>query len=321
MDAELEVTAKNRLKTASTGSVLVVDDDDDTRLLVLRALEEGQIPCSGASSGEDAMAQVMVNPSAIDTVLLDVALPGMDGLEVLRLLKLSPATAHIHVIMVTGTATLDSDIIRGVDAGAAGYLSKPCSPSVLLAKVRFIRKQVGGERKLRDQLRVVSLQAMTDPLTGLYNRLNFEARILEAEAHARRSDSPFSVLLLDLDHFKTINDTHGHGDGDRVLVHFANTIHAVMRADDVAFRYGGDEFVLLLPACTATRAVEVAKRLRRWLGSSPFRFADGSDHIIAFSAGAAASRSEEGYSGVGLVARADVALYRAKAAGGNRVEH
>lgn len=317
---EAEFVTQKRLKTVPTGSVLVVDDDEDTRQLVMCVLDRARVPCTGASSGEDAMAQVMANPGAIDAIVLDVVLPGIDGLEVLRQLKLSPATAEIPVIMVTGTATLDGDIVRGVDAGASGYLAKPCSPSVLLAKVLSVRKQAQGDRKLRDQLRLVSLQAMSDPLTGLYNRRNFEARLLEASAHAQRVEKTFSVLLLDLDHFKTINDTHGHLDGDRVLVHFANAIHAVMRADDVAFRYGGDEFVLLLAACDADRAVDVADRLRKWLSESPFRFTDGSDQVIAFSAGAAAAEPNEDYLGDLLVGRADIALYRAKAAGGNRVE-
>ena len=275
-----------------TGSVLVVDDDEETRLLVMFALDMGDLPSTGASSAEDALALVLADPGAIDAIVLDVVLPGMDGMELLRRLKRSPATAHIPVIMVTGTATLDRDIVNGMDSGASDYLAKPCSPSVLVAKVRAVRSHAQGERKLRDDLRVIELQATSDPLTGLFNRRHFEARILEASARALRLDQPFCIMVLDLDHFKAVNDTHGHADGDRVLVHFANTIHAVMRADDVAFRYGGDEFVLLLTACDATRAVDVATRLRRWLSASPFRFSDGTDEVIAFSAGAAAARRQ-----------------------------
>lgn len=303
------------------GAVLVVDDDEDTRLLVMRALTLGGLRSLGASSGEDALAQVMANPGALDAILLDVGLPGIDGMEVLRRLKLSPATAHIPVIMVTGSLTRDQDVVNGVDSGASDYLAKPCSPSILVAKARAACAGALVERTLRGQLRSASLQAMSDPLTGLFNRRNFEARILEASAHAARHAKPFAVIMLDLDHFKTVNDSHGHGDGDRVLVHFSNTIHAVMRADDVAFRYGGDEFMLLLSDCDAIRAVDVANRLRRWLSVSPFRFSDGTDHVIAFSAGAAAALRSESFSGDGLVKRADLALYRAKAAGGDRAEH
>jgi two-component system cell cycle response regulator len=321
MEVEHAVEIKNRPEDVQAGVVLVVDDDEDTRLLVMSALTLGRLRSIGASSGEDALAQVMANPGAFDAIVLDIVLPGMNGMEVLRRLKRSPATAHIPVIMVTGSLTLDRDVVNGVDSGASDYLAKPCSPSVLVAKVRSACATGLIERTLRGELRFASLQAMSDPLTGLFNRRNFEARILEASAHAMRHAKPFAVIMLDLDRFKAVNDTHGHGDGDRVLVHFSNTIHAVMRADDVAFRYGGDEFVLLLSDCDASRAVDVANRLRKWLSASPFRFADGTDQVIAFSAGVAAAERSEGFSGDGLVKRADVALYRAKAAGGDRVEH
>jgi len=303
-----------------TGSVLVVDDDEETRMLEMFALDMEDLRCVGASSAEDALAQVMANPAGIDVIVLDVVLPGMDGMALLRLLKSSPATTHIPVIMVTGTATSDQEVVRGVDAGASDYLAKPCSPSVLVAKVRALSAQAQGERQLREELHSVEQQAQSDPLTGLFNRRNFEARLLEASARAARNEQPFAVIMLDLDAFKAVNDTHGHADGDRFLVHFANTIHTVLRADDVAFRYGGDEFVLLLTACDARRAVDAATRLRRWLWASPFRFSDGTDQVIVFSAGVAAANDTDDYAGGCLVERADVALYRAKAGGGDRVE-
>jgi two-component system cell cycle response regulator len=303
-----------------TSRVLVVDDDEEARLTVMFALDMDDLRSIGASSAEDALAQVMADPSAIGAIVLDVVLPGMGGMELLRRLKSSPATAHIPVIMVKGAATLDRDIVNGVQGGASDYLAKPCSPSVLVAKVRSLSTQAQGDRQLREELHAVEEQAQSDPLTGLFNRRHFEARLLEASARASRNEQPFAVLMLDLDAFKAVNDTHGHADGDRFLVHFANTIHAVMRADDVAFRYGGDEFILLLTACDARRAVEVATRLRGWLGASPFRFSDGTDQVIVFSAGAAAANDTAGYSGKGLVNRADAALYRAKASGGDCVE-
>lgn len=303
-----------------SGSVLVVDDDGETRLLVMAALARGQLHCTEAESGEEALAQIMANPEAIDAIVLDVVLPGMDGVEVLRRLKCSPATASIPVIMVTGSATFDRDIVRGVELGASDYMAKPCSPSVLVAKVRSLRTRALADRRLRHELRFASLNAMSDTLTGLFNRRNFEARILESCAYARRHVEPFSVVVLDLDHFKAINDTRGHAEGDRVLVHFADALRAVMRAEDVAFRYGGDEFVLLLRGCDANRAVEVANRLRERLRWLPLRFADGSKHTLAFSAGVAAAEESAGFSGERLMSIADRALYRAKAAGRDRVE-
>ncbi len=241
-------------------------------------------------------------------------------MEVLRRLKASPLTAHIPVVIVTGTATRDGDLVSASDLGASDHLAKPCSPRVLLAKVRSLRAKSRADRAMREELHFASLHAMTDALTGLFNRRNFELRMRESSAHAIRHHEPFAVLMLDLDHFKAVNDEHGHAEGDRVLLHFADAIRSVMRAADVAFRYGGDEFVLLLRACDATRAVEVADRLRDRLRATPFRFADRSEMTVSFSAGTASAEESESFSGESLVSRADNALYRAKAGGRDRVE-
>jgi two-component system cell cycle response regulator len=301
-------------------SVLVVDDDDDTRLLVMTALARGQVRCTEASSGEDALREAEANADHIDCIVLDVVLPGINGIEVLRRLKASPVTAHIPVIIVSGTATEDLDIVSASDIGASDHLAKPCSPTVLLAKVRVLRTRSRADRALREELHFASLHAMSDALTGLFNRRNFEARMREASAYAVRHQEPFAVVMLDLDEFKKINDEHGHEGGDGALIHFAEALRSVMRADDVAFRYGGDELVLLLRACDAPRAAEVANRLRERLRASPFRYADGAEQAISFSAGAASAEESESFASENLVSRADTALYRAKAAGRDRVE-
>lgn len=302
------------------GSVLVVDDDEETRSLVMLALSMGKLRCTEAASGKAALEQIMAHPNAIDVIVLDVDMPGINGFEVLRRLKRIPKAAHIPVIMVTGRATGDGDIIHGVESGASDYIPKPCSPAVLVAKVRALRTHARGDKKLRHDLGFASLHAMSDPLTGLFNRRNFEARIAEAASYAARHRQPFSVVMLDLDNFKAVNDTHGHVDGDGVLIHFAKAVRAVMRAEDVAFRYGGEEFVLLLRACDARRAVDVGNRLRARLRANPHSFSDGTVQAIRFSAGTAAALECEGFSGDNLVSRADAALYRAKAAGRDRVE-
>ena len=301
-------------------SVLVVDDDDETRLLVMTALAMGQVRCTEASSGEDALVHATTHPEGIDVIVLDVCLPGIDGIEVLRRLKASPITSHIRVIMVTGSATLDRDIVTASEIGASDHLAKPCSPAVLLAKVRALRDHARSERALREDLHFASMHAMSDPLTGLFNRRNFEARMRESSAHAVRHEEPFAVVMLDLDNFKSVNDEHGHEDGDRVLVHFSEALRSVMRAGDSAFRYGGDELVLILRACDAARAADVANRLRDHLRAHPFRFANGSERPITFSAGTASAQATESFAGENLVRRADLALYRAKAAGRDRVE-
>jgi two-component system cell cycle response regulator len=301
-------------------AVLIVDDEQDIRELVMELLVHARMPCLGAASGAEAIDLVRARPDDIDVIVLDVNMPGMDGTEVLAALQGSPSTAHIPVIMVTAKATADADIVRGVEGGATDYLRKPCSPAVLLAKVRATRGRALAQRSLRVALEASVHSAMLDPLTGLFNRRHFDARIAQAAAHAKRHDEPFAMVMLDIDHFKSFNDTFGHEEGDAVLVAFAQHVAAVMRADDVAFRYGGEEFALLLSACDAQRAKDVAARLRARLRAQPHRCKDGSDRVIAFSAGVSASLLVESHSAQEIVSRADQALYAAKASGRDQVQ-
>ena len=302
------------------GWVLVVDDNDDARDMVMFALNQERIRTVGAASGEEALAHLKASPASVDAIVLDVRMPGMDGFEVVNRLKRSQATANIPVIMVTASENRDTDIIRGISRGALDYIMKPCSPAVLVAKVQAACKRSRDEKALRRDLRHASLHATLDPLTGLFNRRHFETRIVEVAAHAKRNQEAFAVVMLDLDHFKTVNDTYGHEEGDRVLRDFADALRSVLRAEDVAYRYGGEEFVLVLRGCDANRAVDVANRLRKQLHASPFQLHDGSARVTAFSAGTASAQASEGFSGDKLVSRADAALYRAKANGRDRVE-
>ena len=244
----------------------------------------------------------------------------MDGFEVVNRVKRSPSTANIPILMLTASETADSDVVRGISRGAIDYIMKPCSPAVLVVKVRAACKRSRDEKTLRRDLRHASLHATLDPLTGLYNRRHFEERIVEVAAHARRNQEPFAVVMLDLDHFKTVNDTHGHEEGDRVLCDFATALRSVLRTEDVAFRYGGEEFVLLLRGCDANRAMDVTKRLRKQLYARPFALTDGTTRVTTFSAGTASAERSEGFSGDKLVSRADAALYRAKNNGRDCVE-
>ncbi len=306
---------------SAEGAVLVVDDDEAARLLMCRALRRNRIRCVEAANGEQALEIVKADPSAFDAVVLDVMMPGIDGFEVVRRLKDSRSTSHIRIIMVTASATTDEEIVRGVEFGAVDYITKPYSPAVLVAKVRAACERSRAESRLRGELLFAEHHAMVDPLTGLFNRRHFETRMQEASAFAKRHDDPFAVIMLDLDHFKAVNDTYGHQVGDTALIHFATAVREVLRGgEDVAFRYGGEELVLLLRSCDAALAVEVGERLRSHLRANPLVFPDGIARPIAFSAGVAAALASENFASEELVSRADAALYRAKKAGRDRIE-
>ncbi|WP_394826164.1 GGDEF domain-containing protein [Pendulispora albinea] len=310
-----------QLSVPPIGAVLVVDDDEAARWLVVRALARSGIQTFEASNGREAVEHVLERPELIDAIVLDVMMPGLTGFEVIRHIKRIPAAANIPIILVTASATEEDDIVRGVEYGAIDYIMKPISTAVLTAKVRAACERSRAERRLRYDLRFAELHAMIDPLTGLFNRRHFESRIREASAYSKRHDQPFAIVMMDLDHFKSINDTYGHETGDHVLTQFAGAVRSVLRGEDVAFRYGGEEFVLLLRACDAQRAADVAERLQKKLRARPYVFRDGSTRTITFSAGIAAALSGEGYGHAELVSRADAALYRAKSAGRDRIAY
>jgi diguanylate cyclase (GGDEF)-like protein len=303
-----------------SSSVLVVDDDDASRKLVMRWLASAKLTCVEQPSGQAALDWLAADPDRIDAVVLDVNMPGLDGFEVVARLKANPATASIQVIMVTAHATREADVTQGMEAGAVDYLAKPFSGPVLVAKVRAACERRRAERGLRAKLQSAEESATTDALTGLMNRRAFDDALARASANASRSSDPLALAMLDLDHFKQINDTYGHPGGDQVLAHFADAVRRVVRGGDLAFRYGGEEFAVILPRCGAEDAARVVSRIQRDLRERPVAFAGKLAVVARFSAGIAAVQASNVYRVDELVARADAALYRAKSAGRDRIE-
>ncbi len=302
------------------GFVLVVDDDEDTRQLITRWLGHANIRFLEASSGEEALEIAEQHAQSIEAVVSDVMMDGMDGFELVRRLRASSDTASIPVVMMTGTATRESDVVRGVELGAVDYLAKPVSPHVVVAKLKALSERHRVERQLRRDLLSAQAHATIDALTGLYNRWHLATRLREETAFATRHEKPYTVMMLDLDHFKAVNDTHGHAEGDRVLMHVAEAVRSALRGDDVAFRYGGEEFLLLLRACDAEQAARVGARLRDWLVARPLTMGNGATLTITFSGGIAVADAGRGFVSDELIERADGALYAAKRAGRNRMQ-
>jgi two-component system cell cycle response regulator len=212
-------------------------------------------------------------------------------------------------------------MLRMLEQGVLDHVTKPLSGMLLCAKVRLVCERSRMQRELKNKLQFALENAAHDPLTGLFNRRYFERRLREESAHARRHRRPFSIVMLDLDHFKLVNDAYGHEDGDRVLRHVSEVIQAMLREDDVSCRYGGEEFVLLLRGTTGMAARVVANRLRATLAAKSIALgAKEEPRHVTFSAGVAAADDRNTYNADDIVARADAALYRAKRAGRNRVE-
>jgi diguanylate cyclase (GGDEF)-like protein len=287
-------------------TVLVIDDSVLIHSLVRVRLEDEPIEVHFADSGRAGLEKAAsLQP---DLILLDVDMPEMDGFEACRRLKADPATSAIPVVFLSGASTAQQKV-QGLDLGAVDYVTKPFDPAELRARVRAALRT----KYLMDLL---AKRAMIDGLTGLWNRACFEQRLASELSLTRRSQRPLACAMLDLDHFKRINDTHGHPFGDEVLRGVAQVIQDACRTEDVPCRYGGEEFVLLLPNTALEGAMSLAERIRTAVANTPFVFRRERVPVTC-SIGIADNLRVAG-GDTSLVDLADQALYRAKQDGRNR---
>lgn len=302
------------------GEILVVDDDASTRSDVIHHVRELGLRVLVADSGARALELAAEKASALDCVLLDLTLPESDSWQVLRKLRATHETASIPVMLLTEGPPTEANILEMLEHGVMDILSKPISKTLLCAKVKAVCERSRAQRELKSKLQYALEHAAHDALTGLFNRRYFERRLKEEHAHAKRHKRPFALVMIDLDHFKLVNDTYGHAAGDRVLRHVGKVISGQLREDDVSCRYGGEEFVLLLRGTTEDAARIVADRLRQNLAARPIALgAKNKLCNVTCSAGVAAADHQNDFA-EDVVARADAALYRAKRSGRNRVE-
>jgi diguanylate cyclase (GGDEF)-like protein len=298
----------------NSGTVLIADDSLVVRAVVRSGLEEEGYRVVEAVDGRTALELCRQEPP--DVILLDIEMPGLDGYQVLAELKGDPDVRNIPVVFLTSRSGVD-DIVAGLRAGAHDYLKKPFEAAEVLARVGA----ANHVKKLQDELQQRNAEldrtSRTDQLTGLFNR-----RHLDEELARRSSDSDslrhrdaICLLLLDIDHFKQINDTYGHPVGDLVLRAFAERVNAGLRAGDVAGRWGGEEFLIILSRTDLAGATEVAERIRASTAATPVS-AGGQDISVRVSVGCALGPADAAEAVVQL---ADECLYRAKAAGRNRV--
>jgi diguanylate cyclase (GGDEF)-like protein len=297
--------------TVTAGRILVAEDSLVVRTLVCDQLEEEGYEVAQAVDGESALAQcALIQP---DAILLDIEMPGLDGHEVLARLKADPALSDIPVVFLTGRTGTD-DMVAGLRAGAHDYLKKPFEPAELIARI-------GGAvrmKRLQDELRMRNDQldalSRVDALTGIFNRRHLDEQLVEAGKTASRSQQPLAIFMLDIDHFKQVNDGHGHPAGDHVLQEFARRLKATLRAGNVVGRWGGEEFLVIAPRTTEQEAMMLGERIRLSIADEPVDLGSVRLSItVSIGCGVGLKPSAE------LVALADAALYRSKAEGRNRV--
>lgn len=297
-------------------NVLVVDDSASLRAEVRGALEavEG-VAVTECGDGFSAL-RAMVDQRP-DVVLLDLVMPGCDGISLLRLVGKRPELASIPIIMLTSADDIDGKV-AALERGAADYVVKPFHRRELAARVRTHLRLRALQEELEKANERLRLLSCTDALTGLFNRRRLD-EVLDAEvARAARYGSPVSVMMIDVDHFKSINDRHGHAVGDDVLRSIGAMLREHSRKTDVAARFGGEELSVVLGHTPQEGAAIVAERVRRAIEETEHTVG-GETFRVTASLGVAGVDGER-IDAKTLLGRADAALYQAKRRGRNRVE-
>lgn len=299
-------------KREERGIVLIVEDTEEEAKKLKMILESAGHSAICAKDGNDALATL--NEAIPDMILLDMLLPDFSGLDLLGMLRGREELKNTPVIIISAVSDLDIKV-RGIENGADDYLVKPVNSLELIARVKTNLHKYEMQKKLRKEADDMFRLSVTDPLTGLYNR-NYLKTVLERELEAAgRYNYTFSLMILDIDHFKSVNDTFGHPAGDSVLMELSGIMKRCLRVSDVATRYGGEEFLMVLDHTGLTGARAAAEKLREMVESHTFSNMDGRKVTVSIGVSeyCPCDRIDE------IIKRADLALYCAKEEGRNRV--
>jgi len=294
------------------GTILVADDSMVVRAVLRRQLEADGHTVVEAVDGEEAITACREQHP--DVILLDVEMPVLDGHATLERLKADPGLRDIPVVFLTGRVDT-ADVVTGLRLGAHDYLRKPFETNELMARVSAALRTKWLQDELRARNAELDRVSRIDMLTNIYNRRHLDEYLRRAIAAARRHDRTVGVLLVDIDHFKDVNDRYGHLSGDQVLKEVAARLQSTMRTEDALGRWGGEEFIAVLSETPSGSVGVIAERMRQAIAGAPFVLDDGSQIPVTVSVGHVSGTDDAEL----LVHRADDALYVAKAEGRNRV--
>jgi diguanylate cyclase (GGDEF)-like protein len=306
--------------------VLVADDDVTGRLLLKGLVTKLGHECLVAEDGAHAWDLLSTRP--IDVLLTDWIMPGLDGPELCRRVRDEPTEHYVYVVLTTSLDHHDR-VLEGMSAGADDYLIKPVDAFVVqtrLIAAERVTELHGKLARKEAQLQRVNTEllerSLTDQLTGVGNRRRMEEEVASTHARAARMDRSYGVALFDIDYFKSYNDHYGHLGGDETLRLIAETIAGTSRTGENVYRYGGEEFLLLVPDCRPDDAIYVtAERVRRTVADLgiPHGARPSQPPFVTVSGGAACWTPESSFDAHEIVAQADAALFEAKMAGRNRI--
>jgi two-component system, cell cycle response regulator len=291
-----------------TGKIIVIDDEPSVRKLIKRLLERKGHFVDTAKTGEEGVSKILDNE--YDIVITDMLLPGMDGMEVLK--KIKEHTPDIDVVLITGFGSIES-AVSFMKAGALDYITKPINSDHLEIVIQkaIERKELIKAARERDLYFKMSL---TDSLTGLFNHKYFQEQVQRQIVHSKRKTLSLSIMLIDIDDFKKVNDNFGHQTGDYVLQIISTSILKACRSHDTVARYGGEEFGVILPETDQEKARAVARRIQETIAGYKFK---NVTHPVTVSIGVSIYPLD-GHETVELIRNADLALYHSKRTGKNR---
>ena len=314
-------------------SILIVDDNAQNIQLVASHLKEEGYRISFSQTGRDVLNKI--ENASFDLILLDIMMPEMDGFEICTRVRQHPEYKEVPIIFLTAKIDKDS-IVKGFEVGAVDYILKPFHGAELLARIRThlelkayrekveeiniqlnkeILKGIRMQEELEEMNRRLYEKATKDALTGLFNRRKMTDLIEYEYDRALRNQLPFSVIITDIDHFKAVNDTHGHDCGDEVLQEVSQILTSMTRKQDQASRWGGEEFLLLLPETDTNGALTLAEKIRTKIEQSSY-FCGKAELNITMTFGI--SCFADGKTDKTVIKEADIALYEGKNSGRNR---
>jgi two-component system cell cycle response regulator len=296
--------------------ILVAEDNPVSQSVLRSILGKWGYEVIMVTDGAEAW-QVLRTDDPPRLAILDWMMPGLDGAEVCRRVRAAGREPYVYIVLLSARAHAD-DLVEGIDSGADDYLTKPFNHAELRARLRAGQRILNLQEQLVAAREALRLEATHDSLTGLLNRHAILGVLQKELQRSEREGSDVSVLMADLDHFKRVNDQHGHLAGDEVLRNTADRMKSSMRRYDSLGRYGGEEFLAVLPGCSAEDGTAQAERLRLAIGLTPFSVG-GKLLTVTCSVGMACRTSNVWQDTDSIVRAADVALYSAKALGRNQV--
>lgn len=299
------------------GHAVLLEDQAGDREMITTTL--GRLAVRVTFAATVAEATNFAQQPDCDLVLASVDLKDGDGLQICPQLRTREATRQLPILLLANENEIPR-VAKGLDLGANDYLLRPLDANELIARVRTQLRQKRHYQRLQQNYERSMSLALVDPLTGAFNRRYLDAHMPKLLARGQLANKPLAVLMVDIDHFKQVNDTHGHAVGDYVLKEVVNRITMGLRPSDLIARIGGEEFAVIMPETDLPAAMHIAERLRKRIGETPIEGAErGPPFTITVSVGAAFTAPEAKEAPEALFRRADVALYEAKNAGRDRV--